>query len=63
MISMLQFSNSTIIVAKTKLKNIMVIKSILTCFELTSRLKVNFHKSKLVSIWFQQRSLNNFLLY
>jgi len=35
-ISMLQFVNDTIFVAKANLNNIMTIKIILTCFESTS---------------------------
>jgi len=45
-INMLQFADDTIFVCSPKPQNIVVIKSILRCFEIASRLKVNFHKRK-----------------
>jgi len=38
--------NDTLFICKINVKNIVVIKSILRCFKLASRLKVNLHKSR-----------------
>jgi len=43
---MLQFVVDTLIICHTEIQNILTIKCILRFFELASRLKVNFHKSK-----------------
>jgi len=57
-VSMLQFTNDTIFVCKDDVKNILVIKIILRCYQLTSKLKVNFHKSKLRNIGVHQKSID-----
>jgi len=44
---MLQFSYDTLFFCKPSSNDLVVIKSILRCFELASSLKINFHKSKL----------------
>jgi len=49
-INMLRFADDTIFVCSPKTQNIVVIKSILRCFEITSGLKVNFRKTKRGSI-------------
>ena len=59
-INMLQFADDTIFVCSPKTQNIVVIKSILRCFEIASRLKVNFHKTKLGSIGMQNRMIERF---
>lgn len=45
-ISLLQFADDTLFFGEASLRNIITLKSILRCFELASRLKVNFFKSK-----------------
>nr|KYP41640.1 hypothetical protein KK1_036963 [Cajanus cajan] len=45
-ISLLQYADDTMFFGEANLKNIIIIKSILRCFELISGLKVNFSKSR-----------------
>ena len=45
-VNMLQFADDTLFFGKPSSNDIVVIKSILRCFELASDLKINFHKSK-----------------
>ena len=52
-ISMLQFADKVVFICKPLLENILVIKSMLKCFELASGLKVNFMKTKLEGIGIQ----------
>ncbi|KAK2652273.1 hypothetical protein Ddye_012129 [Dipteronia dyeriana] len=47
-ISHLQFTDDTILFLEPKLKFIRAAKRVLRCFELASKLKINFHKSCLV---------------
>lgn len=49
-VTMLQFVGDTVFVGEASIKNAVVLKAILRCFELTSGLNVNFNKSKLASI-------------
>lgn len=49
-VSLLQFADDTVFVGEASIQNLVVLKSVLRCFELVSGLKVNFHKSKLASI-------------
>lgn len=49
-ISRMQFADDTIVIRKTAWDNLWSIKTIIRSFELVSRLKVNFHKSKLIGI-------------
>nr|KYP39936.1 hypothetical protein KK1_038744 [Cajanus cajan] len=44
-ISIVQYADDTVFLGKASLENVVVIKSILQCFEVVSRLKVNFFKS------------------
>ena len=46
-VNMLQFADDTLFLSEAKTQNILVIKSILRCFELAAGLKVNFIKSKI----------------
>ena len=46
---LLQYTDNTIFVGELNLENVVVVKSILRCFELVSDLKVNFHEEKVVS--------------
>jgi len=45
-VNLLQFADDTLFVCESNVQNIMSIKAMLTCFELSSSLRVNFHKSK-----------------
>lgn len=47
---LLQFADDTLFMGEANLQNTVVIKCVLRCFELISRLKVNFNKSKLAAI-------------
>ena len=49
-VNLLQFADDTLFVCESKVQNIICIKAILRCFELSSSLKVNFHKSKIGAI-------------
>jgi len=49
-VNLLQFADDTLFVCKSKVQNIICIKAILRCFELSLGLKVNFHKSKIGAI-------------
>jgi len=46
----LQFVDDTLVIGKSTLQNVIVIKSILRCFELCFGFKVNFHKSRLAAL-------------
>jgi hypothetical protein len=48
-ISHLQFANDTLIMGESSWSNIWAVKAIFNFFELMSALKVNYHKSVLVS--------------
>ncbi|XP_057445075.1 uncharacterized protein LOC130737348 [Lotus japonicus] len=48
-VSMFQFADDTVFVGEASIQNVVVLKVILRCFELSSGLKVNFNKSKLAS--------------
>jgi len=43
-VKLLQFTDDTLFFCQPKLSSILAIKTVLCCFEITSRLKVNFHK-------------------
>ena len=47
---LLQFADDTLFVCESKVQNIMCIKAILRCFELSFGLRVNYHKSKIGAI-------------
>ena len=49
-ISLLQFTNDTLFFCQPNYQSILVIKTMLQCFEITSRLKVNLHKSQVGAI-------------
>jgi len=46
-ISMLQYVDDTMFICKDNIQNMVTIKSILRCFQLASRLKVNLNKSSI----------------
>lgn len=49
-VSHLQFADDTLLMGKKSRSNIWAIKAALQLFELSSRLKINFHKSQLVGM-------------
>lgn len=49
-ITHLQFANDTILFSSTSLEEVLVLKRILRCFELSSRLKINLAKSVVVVV-------------
>ncbi|XP_019457528.1 PREDICTED: uncharacterized protein LOC109357927 [Lupinus angustifolius] len=49
-ISHLQYADDTLLIGAKSADNIMVLKSILKCFELVSGLRINFHKSQFIGI-------------
>ena len=59
-VNMLQFTNDTLFLSEAKTQNIMVIKSILRCFELAAGLKVNFIKSKIGGVGVTKNYLQRF---
>jgi len=59
-ITMLQFADDTLFFCKETTQNVMVLKSILRCFELASGLKVNFHKSRLAGIGVQPTTIHRY---
>ncbi|XP_019433997.1 PREDICTED: uncharacterized protein LOC109340726 [Lupinus angustifolius] len=50
LISHLQYADDTLLIGAKSAENIMVLKSILKCFELVSGLRINFHKSQFIGI-------------
>lgn len=49
-VSMLQFTNDTLVVCQATSQNVMTIKTILRCFELAVGLRVIFHKTRIEAI-------------
>jgi len=58
-ICMLRFANDTLFMCTDNYSNVVAIKAILRCYELASRLKINFRKSKLEGLNVDR----NFLVY
>lgn len=54
-VSILQYADDTIFVGEATWENLWAMKSVLRCFELLSGLKVNFHKSSLISLNVEER--------
>lgn len=52
-VSLLQFADDTLFIGEPNIQNVLVMKSVLRCFELMSGLKVNFSKSKLAGVAMQ----------
>ncbi|XP_019442350.1 PREDICTED: uncharacterized protein LOC109347073 [Lupinus angustifolius] len=50
LITHLQYADDTLLIGANSTNNIMVLKSILKCFELASGLRINFHKSQFIGI-------------
>lgn len=49
-VSLLQFADDTLFVGEPSIQNVLVMKSMLRCFELMSGIKINFFKSKLAGV-------------
>ncbi|XP_068485032.1 uncharacterized protein [Phaseolus vulgaris] len=49
-VNLLQFADDTLFICESNVQNILCIKAMLRCFELSSGLRVNFHKSKIGAI-------------
>src|ERR1044072_564640 len=62
-VPILQFADDTLFFCEATMQNVVVIKSILRCFELASGLKVNFHKSSLGGIAVDNTSFDQFLAF
>jgi len=54
----LQFADDKLFLCEDSFSNVFTLKAILMCYEFASRLKVNFHKSKLANINFGRDSLD-----
>jgi len=54
----LQFVDDTLFFCEDSYNNVFTIKAILRCYETASGMKINFHKSKLVSINVERNSLD-----
>jgi len=59
-VCILQFAYNTLFLVKSEHHNILTLNSILGCFELASRLKVNFYKSKIDGIDVSDDILNRY---
>lgn len=46
-VNLLQYADDTIFVGKFNVDNVVILKSMMKCFELVSGLKVNFHNTGL----------------
>ena len=53
----LQFADDTLFMCEDSYNSVFAIKAILRCYEIASRLKINFHKSKLVGINVESSSI------
>lgn len=60
-ISLLQYVEDTIFFGMPTLSNALIIKSIMKCYELVSRLKVNFIKSRYVSVGIPNSMVERFI--
>lgn len=59
-ISLLQFIDDTIFFFKDEVRDTIIVKAILRCFEMAFGHKVNFYKSSLVGINVDHRKVNSF---
>ena len=59
-VSCLQFADDTIFVGEASIQNVLTVKSILQCFEISSGLKVNFFKSNLTGLNVEEGQLRMF---
>lgn len=58
--SMVQFADDTLFIHEASPQNVVTLKCILRYFELASRLKVNFLKSKLAGLTVSEHTLHSF---
>ena len=49
-VNLLQYADDTIFVGEFNVDNVVVLKSIMRCFELVSDLKMNIHNSRFVTL-------------
>jgi len=59
-VSYLQYADDTLFIGGLRLENILTIKVVLRCFELASRLKINFSKSQSGAISVSEEVANNY---
>jgi len=59
MVNLLQVVDDTLFLYEAKIKNIIIITSMLRCFELILGLRINFHKSKIGGILIDKDLLKN----
>ena len=60
MVEVLQYTDDSLFVAEANFQNVRTVKAILICFELTTSLRVNFHKSSIGAIGVDLSKLNCF---
>lgn len=59
-ITIRQFFDDTLVFLQPTLESVMMLKGVLRCFEVAIGLKVNFHKSQLIGLVFQQGVIQRF---
>ena len=59
-VNMLEYVDDTLFFCEANTKSVFDIKATLNCFELCSRLKVNFMKSRIGGLGLDQRTLQSF---
>jgi len=59
-VNLLQFVDDTLFVCDTNKENLTTIKTILICFELTSGLRVNYHKTRIGGMGIGKETIQNF---
>jgi len=57
-VNLLQFADDSLFVCESKVQNFICIKAILRCFELSSGLRINYHKSKIGAIGVGRYEMN-----
>lgn len=59
-VSHLQFADDTIIFCEGDLEEVKNLKRVLRCFEVMSELKINYHKSVVCGVGFQEEQTKEF---
>ena len=62
-VNLLQYADDTIFVGEFNVDNVVVLKSIMRCFELVSDLKMNIHNSRFGSIGVGREDVKKFSKY